>query len=109
VLPELPAQATLAFERNLDAAAHRDEVTKSIQKTLQDARHPDFRVWVRQGSAADVIVDTTRDEDVELIIMPSHGRKGLHRWLLGSVTERVVRLAPCPVLVLRAKAQNEDD
>jgi nucleotide-binding universal stress UspA family protein len=101
VLPELPAQATMAFERNLDAAAHRDQVAEAIQNVVDDAGHSGFRVWVRQGSAADIIVDTARDAGVELIVMPSHGRKGLNRWLLGSVTERVVRLAPCPVLVLR--------
>jgi nucleotide-binding universal stress UspA family protein len=102
VLPELPPQATLAFERNIDAAAHRDEITRSIEQTLRAEGHPGFRVWVRQGRAADVIVETAEQEGTELVVMPSHGRKGLNRWLLGSVTERVVRLAPCPVLVLRA-------
>jgi nucleotide-binding universal stress UspA family protein len=102
VLPELPPQATLAFERNLDAAAHRDEVVRAIEQILRAEGHPGFRVWVRQGPAADIIVQTAEHEAAELIVMPSHGRKGLNRWLLGSVTERVVRLAPCPVLVLRA-------
>jgi nucleotide-binding universal stress UspA family protein len=102
VLPELPAHATLAFERNLDAAAHRDEIAKAIDKLLATEGHTGFRVWVRQGPAADIIVQTAEHEGTELIVMPSHGRKGLNRWLLGSVTERVVRLAPCPVLVLRS-------
>mgnify|MGYP002619579111 CR=1 FL=1 len=102
VLPELPAQATLAFQRNLDAAAHQSEIVKSIESTIAAEGHTGFRVWVRQGAAADVIVQTAEEDDVELIVMPSHGRRGVNRWLLGSVTERVVRLAPCPVLVLRA-------
>lgn len=102
VLPELPPHATLAFERNLDAAAHREEVTKKLEGLVASEGRPDFRVWVRQGPAADLIVQTAEHDGVELIVMPSHGRKGINRWLLGSVTERVVRLAPCPVLVLRA-------
>jgi nucleotide-binding universal stress UspA family protein len=109
VLPELPAQATLAFERNLDAAAHRDKITQQIEALVAKEGHEGFRVWVRQGPAADIIVQTAEHDAVELIVMPSHGRKGLNRWLLGSVTERVVRLAPCPVLVLRAGAARAGD
>jgi universal stress protein A len=48
-----------------------------------------------------VIVETARTDKVDLIIMGTHGRTGLRHVLLGSVAERVVRLAPCPVLVVR--------
>jgi nucleotide-binding universal stress UspA family protein len=43
-----------------------------------------------------------RDHHIDLIIMGTHGRTGLRHVLLGSVAERVVRLAPCPVLVTRS-------
>jgi nucleotide-binding universal stress UspA family protein len=49
-----------------------------------------------------VIVETARTAHADLIIMGTHGRTGLRHVLLGSVAERVVRLAPCPVLVVRA-------
>jgi nucleotide-binding universal stress UspA family protein len=50
------------------------------------------------------IVETARDRHVDLIVMGTHGRTGLKHVLLGSVAERVVRLAPCPVLVVRSTA-----
>ncbi len=54
-----------------------------------------------EGDAASAIVDTVVNENVDLIVMSTHGRSGLSRWVMGSVTERVFRHAPCPVLALR--------
>ncbi len=56
---------------------------------------------VIDGDAAGVIVDTAVSEKIDLIVMSTHGRSGVSRWIMGSVTERVLRQAPCPVLVLR--------
>jgi nucleotide-binding universal stress UspA family protein len=50
------------------------------------------------------IVDTARDQNVDLIVIGTHGRTGLAHVFLGSVAEKVVRLAPCPVLVTRRTA-----
>lgn len=61
-------------------------------------------VVTRIGAPARTIVDYARNIGAELIVIPSHGRRGLDRWLLGSVAERVVRLAEVPVLVLRTEA-----
>ena len=49
------------------------------------------------------IVDTAKARQVDLIIMGTHGRTGLLHVLLGSVAEKVVRLAPCSVLVVRQR------
>jgi hypothetical protein len=51
----------------------------------------------------DAIVQTALSKEVDLIIMGSHGRTGLKRLLMGSVTERVIGQAPCPVLVVKRK------
>jgi nucleotide-binding universal stress UspA family protein len=48
-----------------------------------------------------MIADLAKELNANLIVMPSHGRSGVSRLLLGSVAERVLRLANCPVLVLR--------
>ena len=53
------------------------------------------------GVPFQVIIETASTAHVDLIIMGTHGRTGLPHVLLGSVAERVVRLAPCPVLVVR--------
>jgi nucleotide-binding universal stress UspA family protein len=51
---------------------------------------------------AEVIMDTAAAEKADLIVMSSHGYSGITRWVLGSVAERVLGGAPCPVLVIRS-------
>lgn len=59
---------------------------------------------VRRGiSAAPVILDYAAEADVDLIVMGSHGRRGIRRMLVGSVAEEVVRTAACPVLTVRSR------
>ncbi len=58
---------------------------------------------VRQGPAYQVITAAARETGASLIVMGSHGRTGLKRLLMGSVTERVIGFAPCPVLVVKGK------
>lgn len=55
----------------------------------------------REGRPAEVIVDYAAEHDIDLIVMGTHGRQGVERAMLGSVTERVVRSSPVPVLTLR--------
>ena len=59
------------------------------------------QVLVRSGDARDVIVQTAKDLSADLIVMGTHGRRGISRALLGSVAETVVRSAPCAVLTVR--------
>lgn len=54
----------------------------------------------KEGSPADVILKTVEEEDVDLIVMGTSGKHGLDRFLLGSVTEKVVRSAKRPVLAV---------
>ena len=63
-----------------------------------------MRVTLRTGAAYDEIVALATDERADLVVLGTQGRSGLPRALLGSVAERVVRLAPCPVLTVRAPA-----
>jgi len=58
--------------------------------------------FVRESeSASEVILELARDKNIDLIVLGSHGRTGLKRLLMGSVTERVIAQAPCPVLVVK--------
>lgn len=59
------------------------------------------QVQERGISAAPVILDYARENDVDLVVMGTHGRRGVRRMLLGSVTDEVLRAAPCPVLTVR--------
>ena len=57
---------------------------------------------VREGYAATAIVDEATEIDADLIVIGTHGLSGLKHMLLGSVAERVVQKAPCPVLTVKA-------
>jgi nucleotide-binding universal stress UspA family protein len=59
------------------------------------------QVLLRTGDARDMICQTAQELGVDLIVMGTHGRRGVTRALLGSVTEGIVRRAPCPVLTVR--------
>lgn len=56
---------------------------------------------VLQGEPYSTIIDYAETRDIDLIVMPTHGRRGLERFLLGSTTERVVRQSDIPVLTIR--------
>ncbi len=58
---------------------------------------------VAVGEAATKIVDVARERNAGMIVMSTHGRTGLSHVLMGSVAEKVVRLAPCPVLSIKPK------
>jgi nucleotide-binding universal stress UspA family protein len=51
---------------------------------------------------AETIVNLARQEAVDLIVMSTHGRSGIRRWVHGSVAEQVLRVAPCPIFLVRA-------
>ena len=58
---------------------------------------------VVEGRAAETIASYAQEQGVDLIVMATHGRSGLSRWAFGSVADRVLRLASCPVLLVRAR------
>lgn len=64
---------------------------------------------LRLESPTHEIAQLASDLEADLVIVGTHGRRGASRLLLGSVAEGVVRLAPCPVLVVRPKAADEQD
>ncbi len=78
-----------------------------MHDAVSEHARPDFEVQhaqVRNISAAAAILEYTAENDIDLIVMGTHGRRGLRRLLLGSVAEEVVRLAPCPVLTVPERA-----
>jgi len=58
---------------------------------------------IRYGTAADKILDFTTENEIDLIIMATHGRSGITRWWMGSVAEKVISEAKAPVLLVRSK------
>ncbi len=83
----------------------RRDLSAEVQTQLRDLVANAFRgpweVEVALGHPADTIVRVAQERGVDLIVMSTHGRTGLQHVLLGSVAEKVVRLAPCPVLTVK--------
>ncbi len=78
-----------------------DEFTDAVRAFTQDALGGlDADVVVHTGDPSQVIVDQAVVRAADLIVMGTHGRRGFDRLLAGSVTEKVLRRAPCPVLTI---------
>ena len=74
------------------------EVTPTIQGV--EADHV-----VLTGGASEAIVEYAKENEIDIIVMGTHGRTGLGRLLMGSVAEEVVRRASCPVLAIKSNTQ----
>jgi nucleotide-binding universal stress UspA family protein len=99
VIENLFLRAVVADPATLEAAARR---TLSERLTADDSRALRARPVIKKSDEpADAIVSYAKVEAIDLIVMGTHGRTGAAHMFMGSVAERVVRLAPCPVLTVR--------
>lgn len=101
--PEL-GFALADVERNIEAAV-RSDLDATIG-TLEGDTSKVRAIVTRGSNVAHAITDYAKTNAIDLIIVGTHGRGAVSRFLLGSVAERVVRTAPCPVLTVHA---NERD
>jgi universal stress protein A len=76
---------------------------KGLVNLVRKAGVEQVKSTARTGFAAFEIVEAAKDLDVDLIVIATHGYTGWKHFTIGSTAERVVRAAPCPVLVVRAK------
>lgn len=66
----------------------------------------DVRIVVREGDPASEIIDYAAANQEDIIVMSTHGRSGIQRWVYGSVADRILRSANAPVLLIRAHAKD---
>lgn len=85
----------------IDEEGRKRQLEESVQDRFAHDKYRDVRIEVRYGDPGQEIANFARVLGAGLIVMPSHGRTGMSHLLVGSVAERVVRHASCPVLVLR--------
>jgi len=85
----LVADAQVALEQAVDRRRGQATFAPPLQRT---------------GDARDTILAAAKEVGADLIVIGTHGRRGLSRMLLGSVTDAVVRMAPCPVLTVGHRA-----
>ncbi len=82
----------------------RARVAEKLQGLVDEARQAGVLAepLVLAGSAEEAIVDSAKQNKADLVVMGTHGRKGVSRFFLGSVASRVISTAPCPVMTVRA-------
>ena len=83
----------------------RDNLVQAFRERVTGTELADISFEVRFGDPGSEITKYASQMEANLLVISSHGRTGISRLLIGSVAERVVRLSPCPVLVLR----NDED
>lgn len=108
VVPTPPTLGALdmAFDEvdTTGAQSYLDEIAQRLQE-----RGPKVRTLARVGEARETVVSVAAGEKAALIVLASHGRTGLQRWLLGSVAEAVTRHAPCPVWLVRCSDPGQQE
>ena len=102
---DMTAQPGNPWERVLEREDHA--MIESFQSCLQSEidQTVEVQTLVKVGPAEEKIVEAAQEKAADLIVMTTHGRNGLFHALMGSVAEKVVRQAPCPVLTIRPKAE----
>lgn len=91
-----PALAEAQQQHRREAA----ELLAALVPSNWEEQHSVHHV-TREGAPFLSIIEYAREADIDLIVLGTHGRSGLSHMLLGSVAEKVVRKAPCPVLTVR--------
>jgi nucleotide-binding universal stress UspA family protein len=103
---DLPSYASLAGEEvtsAFDAQARRD---MGDLLTRVRVRCPRAEGLVRQGATWQGILDAGKERGADLIVLSTHGRRGISRVLIGSIAEKIVRLAEVPVVTVGAKGSS---
>ncbi len=83
------------------------ELTNQLHRIFPSNLAIEYGYLIRRGNPAQVIMDIEHDENVDLIVLGTHGRKGVNRMFGGSVAESVIRSANCPVLTLRQQEHSK--
>ena len=83
--------------------ANSEETLRNLVQSAKNAGLPKITSLTRSGLPAHELVEAARELNIDLIVMATHGHTGWKHFCIGSTAERVVRAAPCPVLVVREK------
>ena len=102
--------ATIDAGSEIVVEALENEGRKAVSEVEERAADVgvDVETNVVSGTAYRSILKYVDDENIDLVVMGTHGRRGVERFLLGSVTERVVRSAEVPVLTVRQGSDDEE-
>jgi nucleotide-binding universal stress UspA family protein len=85
----------------IDEESRARHAEQALRERLADAKYQGVSMKIEFGDPGHEVAQFAQEQGADLIVLNSHGRTGIKRLLIGSVAERIVRLAHCPVLVLR--------
>ena len=107
-IPHLPTPRVETSETTFDVSSYEKQIIQDAEANLAQVAK-DFlaegisrRLVVRVGGPAEEILAAAEEENVDVIVIATHGRSGLAKIVFGSVAQRVVRMAKCPVLTTRS-------
>jgi nucleotide-binding universal stress UspA family protein len=86
----------------------RPVIRRTLAEVLPAIPDVQYQHHYLKGNAVSEIIEFANRENIDLIVMASHGRTGLLRLLMGSVAEGVMRKAPCPVLVVKHPSHKDE-
>jgi len=95
-----PVFGVLIEEEKLRARGYLEEMSIRLRRKCDPS---DVQLLVLRGSVANTILEAAEEQDVDLIALTPRGSGGVMRWVVGSVAQKVVRHAPCPVLTVGGK------
>ena len=110
-ITKLPSATSIFHEAEYEQELHKD-AEQRLKQLAEELTKKGLQVRVEVGIANDVGMEILRiaeHDSADLIVIATHGMTGWHKLVFGSVTEKVVRLASCPVLVLRANPKAGQD
>lgn len=111
VVPILPAIGEAAISSKIDSAEEartKAKLEEIAQKHLKDVKHELVVRGAFMSETGHAVAEVANEVKADLIVMATHGRTGLPHFFMGSVTEAVMRDAPCPVLTIKPENLKKD-
>ncbi|MEO1619521.1 MAG: universal stress protein [Cyanobacteria bacterium J06632_3] len=103
VLKPLEATEPGVVWESVNTDKRKANIQKLFDETFPSSEYQGLNFAIESGDPAAGIIDYAEQQEMDLVVMPSRGRSGISRFFMGSIAEKVVRFAHCPVLVLKQK------
>ncbi|MCR9293402.1 MAG: universal stress protein [bacterium] len=107
VLPFISATEPGVVWGTVDDSSRIEHTLKAMQEALPESKYGALCKEVRLGDPGSVAAQRAEDLNAELVVVGSHGRTGLSHFVIGSVAERVSRMAKCPVLIVKIPGSDQ--
>ncbi|MGB3572962.1 MAG: universal stress protein [Phormidesmis sp.] len=101
VLKPLEATEPGVVWESVNTDKRKETILKLFDEKFPKSEYIGLNFTILEGDPTAEIIDYAEQQKIDLIVMPSRGRTGISRFFMGSIAERVVRFAHCPVLVLK--------